>query len=99
MAGHRSYTYGKFFNRLDELVKGDQVILYAQNSVYTYKVFDKKIVSPSSVDVINPISGKSVLTLITCHPKYSDKQRLIVFCELISDKELGTGEIEKILAN
>jgi len=99
IAGHRSYTYGKFFNRLNELVKGDQVILYTQNSVYTYKVFDKKIVSPSSVDVINPISGKSVLTLITCHPEYSDKQRLIVFCELNSNKELGTGEIEKILAN
>lgn len=99
IAGHRSYTYGKFFNRLDELVKDDQVVLYAQNSVYTYKVFDKKIVSPSRVDVIYPISGKSVVTLITCHPEYSDEQRLIVFCELISEKVLGEGEIEKILMN
>jgi sortase A len=82
IAGHRSHTYGKFFNRLDELQKGDHVIIYVQNKVLTYKVYNKKIVEPTETDVIYPIKNKSMVTLVTCHPKYSDKQRLIVFTEL-----------------
>jgi sortase A len=88
IAGHRSYTFGQFFNRLDELNKGNEFILYAQNKVFTYKVIDKKIVNPSNIEVIYPIKGKSIVTLITCHPKNSDKQRLIIFGELVSEKEL-----------
>ncbi|MGJ7919847.1 class D sortase [Neobacillus sp. LXY-4] len=88
IAGHRSYTYGEFFNRLNELNLGNKVIISTQNKVFTYKVFDKKIVAPSDIEVLNPIKGKSMITLITCHPEHSDKQRLIVFCELLSEKEL-----------
>lgn len=82
IAGHRSYTYGQFFNRLDELEKGNEIILTTKNKEYTYKIYQKKIVKPTDVDVIKPVKGKSTLTLITCHPKYSNKQRLIVFGEL-----------------
>lgn len=82
IAGHRSYTYGQFFNRLDELEKGNQLILTTKNKEYTYKIYDKKIVKPTDVEVIYPVEGKSIITLITCHPKYSNKQRLIVFAEL-----------------
>lgn len=82
IAGHRSYTYGQFFNRLDELAKGNQIILTTKNKEYTYKIYDKKIVKPTDVEVIYPVKGKSIITLITCHPKHSNKQRLIVFAEL-----------------
>ncbi|NMD69176.1 class D sortase [Bacillus sp. DNRA2] len=97
IAGHRSYTYGKFFNRLDELENNDEVTIYSQNKVLIYRVFDKKIVKPSNVDVINPIEEKSIVTLITCHPEYSDKQRLIVFGELVSERKMDGSEIEKTL--
>jgi sortase A len=86
IAGHRSHTYGKFFNRLDELQKGDHIIIYVQNKVLTYKVFNKKIVKPTETDVIYPIKNKSMVTLVTCHPLYSNKQRLIVFTELEKEK-------------
>lgn len=86
IAGHRSYTYGKFFNRLDELQKGDYIIINVQNKVLTYKVFNKKIVKPTETDIIYPIKNKSMVTLVTCHPKYSDKQRLIVFAELEAEQ-------------
>jgi sortase A len=99
IAGHRSYTYGKFFNRLDELEKGDELTLFAQNKIFTYQVFDKKIVNPTDVEVIYPIKGKSMITLITCHPEYSDKQRLIVFADLVSEKVLDGSEIEKMISN
>jgi sortase A len=86
IAGHRSYTFGKFFNRLDELEKGDKIIVNVQDKAYTYTVFDKKIVDPTDVEVINPIKDRSVVTLITCHPMYSDKHRLIIFASFESVK-------------
>ncbi|WP_404996399.1 class D sortase [Caldifermentibacillus hisashii] len=88
IVGHRSYTYGKFFNRLDELEKGNKIIIKVRNEELTYKVFDKKIVKPTDVDVVKPVKGKSMVTLITCHPPYSNESRLIIFSELASQKVL-----------
>jgi len=99
IVGHRSYTYGKFFNRLDELENNDEIIVYARNKVLTYKVFDKKIVQPTNVDVVNPIEGKSVVTLITCYPEYSDAQRLVLFSELVEEKTLDGSEFAALLKN
>ena len=88
IAGHRSYTYGKFFNRLDELEKGSKIIIKVKNEKLTYKVFDKKIVKPTDVEVVKPVKGKSMVTLITCHPPYSNESRLIIFSKLASKKVL-----------
>jgi sortase A len=99
IVGHRSYTYGKFFNRLDEMENDDEIIVYARNKVLTYKVFDKKIVQPTNVDVVNPIEGKSVVTLITCYPEYSDAQRLVLFSELVEEKTLDGSEFAALLKN
>ncbi len=85
IAGHRSYTYGQFFNRLDELKKGNKIILNTKERKFTYKVFKKKIIKPTDVEVVKPIKGKSIITLITCHPKNSNKQRLVIFAELAAD--------------
>ena len=95
IAGHRSYTYGKHFNRLDELEPGHEITIYAGKRVLTYHVFDKQIVKPTDVHVVNPIEGKSVVTLITCHPERSNKQRLIVFGELVEEKTLDGSEFVK----
>lgn len=99
IVGHRSFTYGKFFNRLDEMEKDDTIVVYARNKVLTYKIFDKKIVKPNNVDVVNPIKGKSVVTLITCYPEYSDAQRLVLFSELVEEKKLDGSEFAALLNN
>jgi sortase A len=82
--GHRSYITGKFFSRLDELNLGDPIILKSSNLEYRYKVIDKKIIRPNQLEVLNPIKGKSIITLITCHPRYSSKQRLVIIAEKIA---------------
>ncbi|MBB6447653.1 class D sortase [Bacillus benzoevorans] len=99
IVGHRSYTFGKFFNRLDEVENDDKIVVYARNKVLTYQVFDKKIVQPTNVDVVNPIKGKSVVTLITCYPEYSDAQRLVLFSELVEEKTLDGSEFAALLKN
>lgn len=82
LLGHRSSITGKFFSRLDELTLEDQIVLKS-NTEYRYRVIDKKIIRPDQLEVLNPIKNKSILTLITCHPRYSSKQRLVVVAERV----------------
>jgi sortase A len=83
IAGHRT-TYGEPFRRLDELVVGDPIIVTdLLGRRFTYVVTGQRIVSPQDswvVDTVDP--SIATLTLTTCHPEFSAKQRLIVVAEL-----------------
>lgn len=82
IAGHRT-TYGRPFNRIDELRTGDQIILRTPKGVYTYELQrDPWFTTPFDFGVIAPVQGESVLTLTTCHPKGSAAKRLIVRAKL-----------------
>lgn len=80
IAGHRT-TYGAPFNRLGELVDGDEMLVTTLKGSFTYKVARVHVVKPSQVEVLNPTPAPT-LTLTTCHPKYSAKERLIVVASL-----------------
>jgi sortase A len=80
IAGHRT-TYGAPFNRLGELVDGDELQVTTLKGNFTYKVARVHVVKPSQVEVLNPTPAPT-LTLTTCHPKYSAKERLIVVASL-----------------
>lgn len=77
VAGHRSYTYSQYFNRLDELEEGDEVIVKTTKGEYTYKVFEKKVVEPSEVSVLDKTKDATI-TLVTCTPIRVATHRLIV---------------------
>ena len=80
IAGHRT-TYGAPFNRLGELVDGDEILVTTLKGNFTYRVARIHVVKPSQVEVLNP-TPTPTLTLTTCHPKYSAKERLIVVAHL-----------------
>lgn len=80
ISGHRT-TYGAPFNRLDELKVGDEIIVYDQTGPFKYIVSETKVVSPTAVEVLDP-SSDARLTLTTCHPKFSARQRLIIVAQL-----------------
>lgn len=80
IAGHRT-TYGAPFNRLGELVDGDEILVATVKGTYTYTVGRVHVVKPNQVEVLDP-TPTPVLTLTTCHPKYSAKERLIVVANL-----------------
>jgi sortase A len=82
IAGHRSYTFGRFFNRLDELENDDEIVIAAGDKTYTYKVYEKLIVEPSDTSVLSSDDKESILTLITCHPIYIASHRLIIHARL-----------------
>lgn len=97
LSGHRT-TYGAPFERLDELVVGGQLVLETRDEWFTYTVQDKSIVAPTAVEVTLPVPGNPsarpvdrLLTLTTCHPKYSARQRLIVRAVLTAAEAKSDG--------
>jgi sortase A len=88
LSGHRT-TYGAPFERFDELSPGTAVVLETRDTWFTYRVTGSQIVSPNAVEVTYPVPGQRdavptqrLLTMTTCNPKYSARQRLIVSAEL-----------------
>jgi sortase A len=80
IAGHRT-MYGHPFRYLDRLEAGHKVIVYTPNKKSIYKVVEKKIVKPTDLSVIAP-TEESRLTLTTCNPVGSARQRLVIVAEL-----------------
>ena len=85
IAGHRT-TYGAPFNRIDELVLGDEIFVETVQGEFRYIVQEQQIVSPTQVDVLDD-KGDDRLTLTACHPKYSARQRIIVVAELAPEED------------
>lgn len=89
--GHSSnniFNKGKYkfaFVLLHTLEQGDTFYLTYNSKLYAYKVFSKKVVEPTQVDVLDPVPGKTATaTLITCDPPGTSLRRLVVVGEQIS---------------
>lgn len=82
IAGHRNYTFGKYFNRLNEMEIGDLIEIETYDADYTYKVYDIFVVEPTELSVLNEIKGNN-LTLITCTPLFIGSHRLIIRASLV----------------
>lgn len=83
IAGHRARTRGRLFNRLDELVIGDKILITFNSKIFEYKVIDIKIVEPTDISVLKVSDNESILTLITCHPIRTNTHRLIIKASLL----------------
>ncbi|HYH73627.1 MAG TPA: class E sortase [Nocardioides sp.] len=90
VAGHRT-TYGRPFHDVDRLVDGDRVVVETAAEVYVYEVTSREVVRPGDVDVIAPVPGEpgespttALITLTSCHPKYSATERFVVHGQLVA---------------
>lgn len=83
IAGHRT-TYGAPFHRIDELEVGDEILVTTLQGTFTYEVSGQQIVSPSAVEVV-AATDDDRLTLTSCHPKYSARQRIVVTAMLVDE--------------
>ena len=77
IAGHRT-TYGAPFSDLDKLQTGDEIMLTVGTDKYKYIIDEILIVDPDQGERYLYNRGDERITLTTCHPKFSDKLRLIV---------------------
>ena len=88
VAGHRT-TYGKPFSRIEELVLDDPIVVQTETAWYVYRVSSTQTVLPHQVEVLVAVPGQpgeiateAVLTMTTCHPMYSARERYIVHATL-----------------
>ena len=85
IAGHRSRTYGRHFNRLEEVEVEDKILVNDGNQDYEYTVVEKFKVLPEEVWVLEGNEKDKEITLITCHPMRNPTHRLIVKGKIIED--------------
>ena len=92
IAGHRT-TWGAPFGDINKLEPGDEILIQTVQGSFTYRVVEQMggrghfIISPYRLDVLdqNFDTHPNRLTLISCHPKLTARQRIIVVAELVGE--------------
>lgn len=98
MAAHRT-TYGAPLNNIDNLERGDQVIIETKYGWYTYELTDQKIIKPWDGWILDPVPGlprnekptEALMTMYSCHPKYSAAERYVWFGKLVAEDNKSDG--------
>ncbi|MGN0628692.1 MAG: sortase [Oscillospiraceae bacterium] len=87
--GHRMNSYGRHFNRLDELKEGDTIFLYGTDgSSYAYEVTGSEIIEPGILmDTLREHNEGFSLTLVTCTPTGTYTHRLMIYANLSETKK------------
>ncbi len=87
ISGHRT-TYGRPFYDFDLLAPGDRITVETTVGTHAYEVRESFLVAPDEVWVTDDRAG-GWLTLTTCNPKFSARERLIITAELVEGPNLA----------
>lgn len=93
MSGHRT-TYGRPFFDFDLLEIDDEIEVESAIGVHIYVVREIEVVQPTDVWVTNNRAG-AWLTMTTCEPKFSARQRLVVWAEMVSGPNMEFAKLHK----
>lgn len=104
LAAHR-LTYGAPFADIDKLQLGDKLYLQTKDGYYIYSFRNLEYVGPHGVGVLEPVpqrSGQtpteSVLTIMSCNPKFSLAERIIAYAVFDSWRPIDAGPPPEIAA-
>jgi sortase A len=85
IAGHRT-SFGASFANISDLRLGDHLYIETREGWYSYAFRNLEYVWASEVDVLNPVPKQNavevtdrILTLTSCHPRFSDAERIIAY--------------------
>ena len=95
IAGHRT-TYGAPFFDVDQLQAGDEIIVtMITGDQFVYSVTGSQVVTAADSWVIGTRDPNvAELTLTTCDPKYTARDRLVIHSVLVPEKSAQVGEAE-----
>lgn len=83
LSGHiSSPREGAIFHNLPKVEPGMGVILGTPDRQYLYTVVDTRVVTPDTVEVLDP-SDKAIITMLTCVPDGIYSHRLVVRAEAV----------------
>lgn len=87
IVGHRfTYNDPAIFYHLDKVKEGDKFALFWQGKEYLYRVNEVRIVNPNQIE-IEENTNEPTLTLYTCTPIWTAKQRLVLIATPIKEPE------------
>lgn len=87
VVGHRFTYSGKaVFYLLDKIHVGDDITVYWQKEAYKYKV-SKTLVVPANQISIEENTAEPLLTLYTCTPLWSFKDRLVIQAKPLEESQ------------
>ena len=84
LTAHRGLAEAELFTRLNELDVGDRFVLDVFGEVLTYEVRQTQVVEPDETETLYPVTGKDLVTLVTCTPLGINSQRILVTGERIT---------------
>ena len=70
------------FYLLNEIARGDKFIIYWKGKEYDYEVSETKVIQPTQIEILNNTENPQV-TIFTCTPLFTTKQRLVVIGNII----------------
>jgi len=82
IGGNRAST---FYN-LPEMILGDKSYVLWDGKVYEYEVYETFVVDPSHVEILEN-TDENILTMFTCTPLWTSKERFVVRSKLIKTWE------------
>ncbi|THV41604.1 class E sortase [Glycomyces buryatensis] len=93
LAGH---NVPAIFTNIRDLRAGDKVVIETKEYFYVYEVREDEVVNETEVDITAPVPGEPEtepgdddywLTLFTCHPRWDNYERYVVYSQLIETYE------------
>jgi sortase A len=93
IAGHRT-TFGEPFRHIDDLQPGDEIIVTMfTGERFVYEVASTEIVGPADYYVVTTTDPTvAELTLTSCHPVYTARNRIAVHAFLVDEESDPVGE-------
>ncbi|MBP9815841.1 sortase [Candidatus Woesebacteria bacterium] len=79
---YKPNNYEHIFSYVPFLEKGDVIYITVQGARYTYEVFDKVVVKPEEVEVLDQQYDDSYVDLITCVPHGTYLKRAVIKAKL-----------------
>ena len=87
LVGHRfTYDGPATFYSLDKVSIGDNIVVYWSSREYDYRVESIKVVPPTAIEVEAPTKDAQ-LTIYTCTPLWSAKNRLVIVSKPINKEQ------------
>lgn len=85
IAGHRT-TFGAAFAEIGELRVGDRIYVETKEGWFVYRFRNLEYVWPEAINVLNEVPrfegidpNERILTMTSCHPRFSEAERVIAY--------------------
>lgn len=82
IAGHRT-TFAAPFSRIEELRRGDPVVLELPYGTFRYRISQRRIVAATALEVLRS-RGREEIVLQACHPRFFATQRFLAYARPVS---------------